>query len=125
MGGEVKIMRILVTALCAVVLVAGCGRAPVGPIPASGDYKLYEAASTQNAQLVSVIDSRSHSVERSLALGTPSPDWTHLYSVNSKTLVDVDPNTGATLHTQQLPGDFQLPPATLSGVPGGISQTGH
>jgi len=118
-------MRVLVTVLCALVVVVACGKAPVGTIPASGDYKLYEAASTQNAQLVSVIDSRSHSVERSLALGTPSPDWTHLYSVNSKTLVDVDPNTGATLHTQQLPGDFQLPPATLSGVPGGLSQNGQ
>src|SRR6202049_431357 len=125
MGSEVKIMRILGTVLCAVVLVAACGRAPVGTLPTSGDYKLYEAASTQSAQLVSVIDSRSHSVERSLPLGTPSPDWTHLYSVSSRTLLDVDPQTGATLRAQQLPGDFKLPPATLSGVPGGLSQNGR
>jgi hypothetical protein len=125
MGSEVKIMRILVTVLCAVVLVAACGRAPVGTLPTSGDYKLYEAASTQSAQLVSVIDSRSHSVERSLPLGTPSPDWTHLYSVSSRTLLDVDPQTGAILRAQQLPGDFKLPPATLSGVPGGLSQNGR
>jgi hypothetical protein len=125
MGGEVKIMRILVTVLCAVVLVAACGKAPDGSLSTSGDFKLYEAASTQSAQLVSVIDSRSHSVERSLPLGTPSPDWTHLYWVHLRTLVDVDPKTGATLSAQQLPGDFQLPPATLSGVPGGLSQNGH
>ena len=125
MGGEVKMMRILVTALCAVVLVAACGRAPEGTLPTSGDYMLYEAASTQGAQLVSVIDSRSHSVERSLPLGTPSPDWTHLYWVSSRTLLDIDPQTGATLHAQQLPGDFQLPPATLSGMPGGLSQNGR
>ena len=125
MGGEVKSMRILVTALSAVLLVAACGRAPVGTLPTSGDYKLYEAASTQSAQMVSVIDSRTHSVERSLPLGTPSPDWTHLYSVNSRTLVDMDPKTGATLHSTKLPGDFQLPMATLSGVPGGLAQNGH
>jgi hypothetical protein len=40
-------------------------------------------------------------------------------------LIDVDPQTGATLHAQQLPGDFQLPAATLSGVPGGLSQNGR
>jgi hypothetical protein len=125
MGVEVKIMRILVTVLYAVLLVAACGRAPVGTLPTSGDYKLYEAASTQGAQMVSVIDSRSHSVERSLPLGAASPDWTHLYWVSSRTLLDVDPQTGATLHAQQLPGDFKLPPATLSGVPGGLSQNGR
>lgn len=125
MGGEVKMMRILVTVVCAVVLVAACGKAPDGSLSTSGDFKLYEAASTQDAQLVSVIDSRSHSVERRLPLGTPSPDWNHLYWVHLRTLVDVDPKTGATLSAQQLPGDFQLPPATLSGVPGGLSQNGH
>src|ERR1700680_2476327 len=125
MGSEVKIMRILGTVLCAVVLVAACGRAPVGTLPTSGDYKLYEAASTQSAQLVSVIDSRSHSVERSLPLGTPAPDWTHLYSVSSRTLSDLNPQTGVTQGSMQLPGDFQLPAATLSGVPGGLSKNGQ
>jgi hypothetical protein len=114
-------MRALVTMLCALVVVAACGKAPVGTIPASGDYKLYEAASTD----VSVIDSQSHAVERSLPLGTPSPDWAHLYSVSSRTMLDVDPHTGATLRTLPLPGDFQLPPATSSGVPGGVSQNGQ
>jgi DNA-binding beta-propeller fold protein YncE len=118
-------MRVVVTALCAFAIVAACGQAPVGTTPSSGGYKLYEAASTQNSTLVSVIDSRSHSVERSLPLGAPSPDWTHLYTVNARNLVDVDPQTGATLHTLQLPGDFKLPPATLSGVPGGLAQNGH
>ncbi len=118
-------MRALLIAVCVLVVVAGCGRAQFGTVPSSGDYKLYEAASTQTSELVSVIDSRTHSVERNLPLGTPSPDWTHLYSVQSNALVDVDPRTGATLHTLQLSGNFQLPPATMSGVPGGLSQDGH
>jgi len=111
-------MRALVLAIGVLVIVAGCGRIPGAQISA-GDYKLYEAASTSSAQQVSVIDSRSHTVERTIPLGTPSPDWTHLYTVTDHNLVDLDPQTGATFRTLGLPGDFQLPPATFSGVPSG------
>jgi hypothetical protein len=124
MRGEVKNMRALVLAIGGLVVLAGCGRVPGAPI-AGGDYKLYEAASTSSSQQVSVIDSRSHSVERTLPLGTPSPDWSHLYTVEGNNLIDVDPQTGATLRTLRLPGDFRLPPATSSGVPGGLSQNGR
>jgi len=120
MGGEVTSMRGLVLAIGALVIVAGCGHLPGGQVTA-GDYKLYEAVS----QKVSVIDSRAHSVERNLPLGTPSPDWMHLYTVSSSALLDLDPQTGTTLHTLALPGGYQLPPATLSGVPGGLSQDGR
>jgi hypothetical protein len=123
MGGVVKNLRALLVAVGAVVLAAGCGRTPIGPPTA--DYKLYEAAFTQNSDGVSVIDSRSHSIERSLPLGTTSPDWLHLYTLRSNTLLDVDPRTGATLHTMQLPGHFQLPALTKSGLPGGLSQNGR
>jgi hypothetical protein len=116
-------VRALLVALGVAVFAAGCGRAPIGP--PTGDYKLYEAAFSQSSQLVSVIDSRSHAIERSLPLGTTSPDWSHLYTLKSNTLLDVDPRTGATLHTLQLPGNFQLPPLTESGLPGGLSQNGR
>ena len=125
MAGEVNNRRALLLAVCAAVVVAGCGKADLGPGTPTGDYKLYVATSTTNSELVAVIDSRSHSVERSLPLGTPSPDWKHLYSMESTTLVDVDPKTGATRHTLHLPGQFQLPPATIGGVPGGLSQDGR
>jgi hypothetical protein len=124
MGGEVKNMRALVLAIGALVIVAGCGRIPGAQVPA-GDYKLYEANSSSLSQNVSVIDSRSHRVDLSLPLGTPSPDWTHLYTVGSGALVDLDPQTGASLHRMQLPGHFELPPATVTGVPGGLSQNGR
>jgi hypothetical protein len=135
MGGEVKNMRALVLAIGALVIVAGCGRVPGAQVPA-GDYKLYEANSSSLSQNVSVIDSRSHRVDLSLPLGTPSPDWTHLYTLGAcegcasvegvgNTLVDIDPQTGATLHTLRLPGYFRLPQATMSGVPGGLSQNGR
>jgi len=117
-------MRALVLAIGALVIVAGCGRIPGAQVPA-GDYKLYEANSSSLSQNVSVIDSRSHRVDLSLPLGTPSPDWTHLYTVGSGALVDLDPQTGATLHRMQLSGRFELPRATVTGVPGGLSQNGR
>lgn len=124
MGGEVKSMRGLVLAIGALVIVAACGRIPGGQV-SSGDYKLYEAASTSSAQQLSVIDSRSHSVELSMPLGTPSPDWTHLYAVSGDGLIEIDPQTGTKLQNVRLPGYYQLPSATLSGMPGGLSQDGH
>ena len=113
-------MRGLVVAIGALMIVAGCGRVPGGPAP-TGHYKLYEAASRN----VSVIDSRSHSVELSLPLGTPSPSLTHLYAINGKALSDIDPRTGAILHMLALPGAYDLPAATLTGVPGGLSHDGR
>lgn len=117
-------MRALVLAIGALVVVAGCGRVPGGQV-SPGDYKLYVAASTSSSQQLSVIDSRSHAVELQMPLGSPSPDWTHLYTLKGDTLLDLDPQTGATRRSLRLPGSFQLPPATLSGVPGGLSPDGH
>jgi len=111
--------------VAAALVVAGCGRADFGPAPQSGDYRLYAATSTQTAELVNVIDTRSHSVVRTLPSGTPSPDWTHLYAVSNRTLFDLDPQTGASRHSLRLPGPFLLPPATISGLPGGLSQDGE
>jgi len=124
MGGEVKSMRAFVLAVGALVIVCACGRVPGGPLTA-GDYKLYEAASTSSSNNLSVIDSRSHSVDFNMPLGTPSPDWTHLYTVSGDGLIDIDPQTGTKLRNVRLPGYFQLPPATMSGVPGGLSPNGR
>ena len=115
-------MRRVLLAVCGLVLVAACGRAPGAPL-ASGDYKLYEAVSDRSQ--IAVIDSRSHTIERWLQLGTPSSDWKHLYSVSSSTLTDTDPQTGSSVRSLKLPGYYQLPPSTLSGVPGGLSQNGR
>jgi DNA-binding beta-propeller fold protein YncE len=125
MEGEVRRMRAPLSILAAAIVVAGCGRADLGQVPQSVDYKLYTVTSTQTSQTVSVIDTRSHSVERSLPSGTASPDWAHLYSVQGTTLVDLDPQTGAARHTLNMPGAFQLPPATIGGMPGGLSKDGR
>jgi YVTN family beta-propeller protein len=123
MEGEVERMRGFWAAVCLLVVVAGCGRAPNAPQVSGADYKLYEA--TSQHLNVAVIDSRSHTTERTLPLGAPSADWKHLYSVRGAMLIDTDPATGATLRQLRLPGDYQLPPATLSGLPGGLSQNGR
>lgn len=114
-----KSMRTVLSVACALILVAACGRVPGGAI-ASGDYKVYEAVSDRSQ--IAVIDSKSHAIERWLPLGTPSSDWKHLYSVAGTDLADVDPETGAANRSLRLPGSYQLPPSTLSGLPGGLSQ---
>ena len=114
-------MRALVMVVCAVVLFAACGRAPGGPITAA-DYKLYEAVSDRNQ--IAVIDSQTQAIERWMQLGVPSSDWKHLYSVTNGTLSDVDPSTGALVHSMKLPGNYELPQITLGGMPGGLSQNG-
>jgi hypothetical protein len=124
MGGEVKSMRALVLAVGALALAAACGGIPGGQVSAGG-YKLYEAASKGDSQQLSVIDSRSHAVERNMPLGTPSANWSHLYSVNGNLLMDLDPQTGKVLYQLPLPSNYKLPSATISGVPGGLSPDGH
>jgi WD40 repeat protein len=125
MGGEVKSMRAIVLALSAVLVVAACGKAAATPVPAGGQYRLYEAAATRSDTVVAVINSRSHAVERRLPLGVTSPDWRHLYMAIGSRLIDIDPSSGATLHTMRLPGDYHLPFTTMNGLPGGLSQDGR
>jgi DNA-binding beta-propeller fold protein YncE len=124
MGGEVKSMRTATALVGLGFLIAACGTPHGGP-QLNGGYKLYEAVSSNNSQLVSVIDSRSHAAERRLPLGVPSRDWKHLYSIVGSSLVDTDPQTGTTLNTMLLPGRYQLPPATITGMPGGTSPDGR
>src|SRR5450759_4431023 len=117
-------MRRLLLAVCGVAMVAACGKVPPGPL-AAGDFTLYEAASTSSSQLVAVINSRSQTAEGRLPLGALSPDGKHLYTVGSNTLQDIDPHSGAIVRTLKLPGLYSLPPATLGGIPGGLSQNGQ
>lgn len=115
-------MRISGAALCIGILVTACGTTQTQA--GSGD-KLYAAVSAGHSQFVQVIDSRSHKVERRLPMGVPSSDWKHLYSILSTSLVDTDPQTGATLSTLALGHAYRLPDATFTGVPGGLSPNGQ
>src|SRR3981081_2716 len=122
MGGEVKNMRRALLAVSAFVLLAGCGSP--GPV-AAGTYKLYGATSARTGKAVAVIDSHTRATELRLPWGAPSPDGKHFYALSSNTLQDIDPRTGTVVRTLQVPSIFQIPPATLAGVPGGLSQNGR
>ncbi len=116
-------MRIRLMILMALILVSACGR--VSNAAPTGNYRLYEAAARPDAPMVALIDTRSRAAHDQLPLGTPSPDWKHFYTVRSGSLLDIDPETGATTTRVGLPGDYLLPPATNSGIPGGLSQDGR
>jgi hypothetical protein len=114
MGG----MRNVIGLLTIGVLIAACGPTQHSK-NLTGD-KLYEAA----GQNILVIDSRNQSIERRLPLGAPSIDWKHLYSMVGDSIVDTDPVTGNTQNSIRVGADYQLPPATHTGLPGGLSPHG-
>jgi len=116
-------MRIKYALLGISVLIAACGSVAT-PQAGSGD-KLYQAMSKDHRAFISVIDSRSHQEVRRLPLGVPSVDWRHLYSLDSRYLVDTDPLTGATQGRLDLQHSYTLPNATATGMPGGLSQNGR
>src|SRR5690242_3695465 len=118
-----KTMRFRFALIALASLVAACGAAST-PQAASGD-KLYEAMSTGHDRFISVIDARSHQQVRRLPLGVASGDWQHLYSLDSTSLVDTDPLTGATRARLDLQHAYTLPNATSTGLPGGLSQNGR
>jgi hypothetical protein len=118
-------MRALFLSALAGLLVAGCGTVEKGPYMAKGQYQVYEATYVQNSQHLAVIDSDSLKTVRTLPIGAPSPDWKHLYSVASNTLLDSNPATGDTLHPLALARPYHLPLVTISGVPGGLSHNGR
>jgi hypothetical protein len=110
-------------ALIFLLVLTACASAGPGPRPTVSD-KLYEAVDAGSLPGLAVIDSASKATARRLALGVPSADWKHVYSILSTSLVDTDPQTGALQNSLQLGGSYHLPAATANGVPGGLSPDG-
>ena len=108
-------------AFAVLLVTAACAGGPAQAPPASGHMRLFEATSGE----IAIIDSVAHLVVRHLPLGVPSTDWKHLYSIRGTALVDTDPASGLTAATLQLPGAYQLPAATSSGLPGGTSPNAY
>src|SRR5579859_1685647 len=113
----------LIVLLIAAVVVA-CGRAPQ-LAPGPGGYRLYEAVSTRSGPLVDIVDSRAHTTLGVLPLGTPSADWKHYYAVRGGVLEDLDPRSGAVLHSMTLARPYDVPQVAINGMPGGLSQNGR
>lgn len=116
-------MRFRLGFMAVASLLVACGAAATQQA-ASGD-KLYEAMSSDHHGFIAVIDSGTHQEVRRLPLGVPSGDWNHLYSLDSTSLVDTDPLTGATRARLPLQHAYTLPDATSTGLPGGLSQNGR
>lgn len=96
------------------------------PVAFAGD-RLY-AYDTAGQGRYLVIDSLSGRIERSLPVGTPSADWSILYTatvVGGQTKVEaIAVATGATLRSVLLDGHFVLPGIGASGLPGGLAGFG-
>ncbi len=117
-------MRRIVVGFLALAFVAACGPRPQeGPV--TGDYRLYVAASNAGGQQLAIVDLKTQKAIGSLPLGTPSPDWLQYYTAAGGALKVYNPQTGVLTRTVLLARAYQLPTATISGVPGGLSPNGQ
>lgn len=121
--------RTLAAAISTVML-AGCATATaVTPATTAAGYRLYAVDTQVGNAPISVIDSASGRLERTLPVGTPSPDWSRLYALSysgsRSVLRAVDTHSGATTAQISFDGGFVLPFADASGKTGGLSPDGR
>jgi len=115
-----------------VLVLAGCGyRDTINPpVNSPTGYMLYlQGAAPGSAHQVAVINLATGQRVRELPVGTPSPDWSRLYTIvdqgQKSTLRVVNPRTGAVSREVPLDGRYELPPANYAGTPGGLSENGE
>lgn len=118
----------------AIVLALLSGCASVRPVstsasvsPASG-YRLYTADGSPASPL-RLVDAATGTVVRELPMGTPAPDWSHVYTVSPgperSILSSIDTRTGAVVRRIPIGAGYQLPAANFRGDPGGLSPSGR
>ncbi|MDQ6709320.1 MAG: hypothetical protein M3Z11_02045 [Candidatus Dormibacteraeota bacterium] len=126
-----KMIRGIPIVAASAILLTGCATtagSPTSTARTSG-YVLY----ARNAQLGSapldVIDAATGRTERSLPIGTPSADWSRIYSlahgVKRTTLRAIDSKDGKLLVQISLDGDYVLPLIDAWGLTGGLSPNGQ
>jgi len=113
------------------ILLTSCGTAG-GASPAAVDgagYRLYAVDMQVQSAPISVLDAASGRLERTLPLGTPSPDWSHLYALahdkQRTSLRLVESHTGKVVSQISFDGWFDLPPSNAIGQSGGLSPNGQ
>lgn len=113
-------------------ILSGCAAVqPVSPSsslsPAAG-YRLYTADGS-SASPLRLVDAATGAVVRELPMGTPAPDWSHLYTVSPgegrSILSAIDTRTGAAVRRIAIGAGYQLPAANFRGDPGGLSPSGR
>jgi outer membrane lipoprotein SlyB len=122
--------RALTAAAISTVLLAGCATASgAAPTTIKGGYRLYAVDTQVGNAPISVIDAATGHLERTLPVGTPSPDWSRLYVVSSvgsrTTLRAIDTHSANTLAQISFDGSFALPFGGASGETGGLSPNGQ
>ena len=113
------------------LLLAACAtqatQAPAGQgAPA---YRLYALDMRGEGAPISVLDGTTGRLIRTLPLGTPSPDWSRLYSLTHQqaktTLRALDTHSGEVVSQISFSGWYDLPAADAIGRTGGLSQNGQ
>lgn len=117
--------------LASTLLLSACAtKTSVTPLTSSaGGYSLYYIDAQSLADRINVVDAGNGRHERTMPIGTPSPDWSRLFAVSydsSRTILRaVDTRTGAVMHQVSMEGSFALPFATAPGPTGGLSPNGN
>jgi DNA-binding beta-propeller fold protein YncE len=123
--------RLVLAGSLSTLLLTGCASgAGVTPVTsAATGYSLYYIDAQVGNSPIHVIDAGTGRAERTLPVGTPSPDWSRLYAVSydagRTTLRAVDTRTADVIHQVSFDGGFALPAASSTGATGGLSPNGQ
>jgi len=126
-------MRLRLLAGVLGVVVAGCGYHETGikvaPNSAANFRLFIQDGARDHPQNLTVINAASGTQERTVPLGAAAPDWSKLYTIDRQAgksiLRALDLRSGAVIHETALEGSYELPPVTISGMPGGLSPDGR
>lgn len=85
------------------------------------------------SQRLAVVDATTGARERELPYGVAAPDWSAVYTVTLTTgsgsahtdVRAIDAGTGQTLRAMTVEGNYALPPVSIDGTAGGLSQNGR
>jgi hypothetical protein len=122
--------RYLVAVIAGIVLVlTGCGQSVSAP-PAVAGYRLVLDEGFGGAsEHLTIRDSGSGAIQRTLPIGTPAPDWSRYYVVTPLTgstrLAALDPLSGRTLAQTTIPSGYVLPQLGFGGPTAGLSPNGQ
>ena len=121
--------RVLTFLILAVAGLTACGRA-TSTQPASGGYRLFlEEGFSDGAQHITVRDSVTGAIERTLPIGTAAADWSRYYTVTpaggSARLSAIDPASGRTISQTSIATGYALPNLGYLGPTAGLSPNGQ
>jgi hypothetical protein len=121
--------RLIALLILAVAGLTACGRA-TSTHPAAGGYRLFlEEGYSDGAQHITVRDSATGAVERTLPIGTAAADWSRYYTVaqvsGSRRLTAIDPASGRTISQATIPTGYVLPDLGYLGPTAGLSPNGQ